>query len=912
MTTNFGTGSTITNVFQPNQNPVDPAKQGLLFGSRTLNSNNQLILPSNGNAMPSPYIPIQLPAFTDPVEALVYLGTLGFNYTQGITFTATYPAPDDVKVDNNTGLTTLIWNSPAVGLQDLVSGTPNGSVTQVNSGITSTGTIRSLDITATQTFLSIVPVSVSSFTTQNDITVDALISSQAPDPTTSDEICIGVYWFYAQYATAAKFTSSPNLWISVTIEGRDPSISPVATPITLVAPTSVTEPGDGSQNLVYPLTANNLGLLPTEYFGTTSVTQDVSLLATAVNNITYVNGLFLLGNGSSGISYSTNGLTYTPSALTSGTFLSFAYGADVYVAVSTVGIYYSADGDTWTLSGETTGNFVNVIFANNMFIACSDAGLFYSTDGDTWTQCTDDDSADFKKIAYGNGVWVAVTTDADAYASSDGITFAALSVPDNDGFYTVVFANDVFILGGNNGTGIYYSTDGETFVNSIDGFNVTSITYNTYLSRWLAATSVGIYYSDDNVNWTQSQQTTGIWYGVTFDSAINVAISNTLGIAYSADGNTWVQGSDVNYANGVIYGNNAFLAFGGSGMSASGDGITWISGSSSISGVYNGYTLTANTCVINVVNVSVGEFNTASSISVVLDSSLNGGKLTGEAEISSFAMVKNVRNLNVLTTTYADFYNLILGFQDPQEAANNKFNVQGYYGYSPATINQYPLATLTTPNVTYFKASARLDIPTAFQYPNIPAVHVMETMFQNLNNETPYYDTSGTASILNMTASTNKSTLPSDFALNQLTSQGWTAVGALSTGQMYVWRDVCTLQTISGKEDTEFRYEPLQLKTRWLDKNVTLVAEATVILPNGMRKNNNPETIAELQSNIEQVLLVGYNAGMLGNTENNVTVTVNPNDPSRLIISVTTTIVPTNSGSDITVYVKSYAVQTAA
>jgi hypothetical protein len=158
-----------------------------------------------------------------------------------------------------------------------------------------------------------------------------------------------------------------------------------------------------------------------------------------------------------------------------------------------------------------------------------------------------------------------------------------------------------------------------------------------------------------------------------------------------------------------------------------------------------------------------------------------------------------------------------------------------------------------------------------------------------------------------MQASTNESTHPSTESLNQLASQGWTAIGALTTGQMFAYRDFCTLQTLDGIEDTEFRSEPLQLKTRWLDLNLYQVAVATVILPNGMRANNNPELIATMNSNMKKVLSVGFTAGMLGNTQNQVTVIVNPSQPSRLLISVITTIVPTNSGSDITVYLKSFS-----
>lgn len=599
----FGIGSTVKNVFLPNTNPIDPAKQALVFASRKLNANNQLILPVGSTPMPSLYKPFQLAAYLSPIDALIELGKMGFQYTQGLSFNESFPAPDNIITDNVTGLVTLVWNSPSIGLQNLEGENTNGSITQDNSSIISTGTIVSISVVGNQSFLNLVLVNTSpTFTTSNPVVINALLASDAPDPETSDQVCLAAYWFYKQYATAQKFTTSANLWISVTVEGEDASISPSSTPIDLVAPTTATVIGDGSTNLTYPLNADNLGLLPTEYLGQTTVTQG------------------------------------------------------------------------------------------------------------------------------------------------------------------------------------------------------------------------------------------------------------------------------------------------------------------SVVGIFNGYTLTSTTCIINVVNVTGGTFDNIDMVVIIKDASQNGGVLSQEEEISSFALIENVPNLNTLTTTYADFYSLISSLQAPSAAANNKFNVQGYYGYSPATINQYPISSITAPNVNYFKMSARLDIPTSFQYPNLPVVHVMQTLYNNVNSQAPFTATEGKLSILNMTASTNKSTIPSTIILNQLTNQGITAIGALATGQMYVYRDVCTLQSIGGVPDKEFRFEPLQLKTRWLDKNAYLIAEATVTLSDGSRNNNNPEVITSMTANLKQLLSVGVQTGMLGNTNNTVSVIVNPDDVSRLLINITTSIVPTNAGSDITVYVTSFSV----
>ena len=172
------------------------------------------------------------------------------------------------------------------------------------------------------------------------------------------------------------------------------------------------------------------------------------------------------------------------------------------------------------------------------------------------------------------------------------------------------------------------------------------------------------------------------------------------------------------------------------------------------------------------------------------------------------------------------------------------------------------MAQLTTPNVVYFKATAKLDVPTVLQYPANPMMVTMCSMYNDLNNQFPYLATNGTNAVLALTASSNQSSYPKQSSLNQLTGQGWTALGINATPQCYIFRNVCTLQSISGITDNEYRFEDVQLKTRWLDRNLYTVAEATAIDPaTGMRYNNNPELITNMQKNLEAVLASAYNNG---------------------------------------------------
>lgn len=604
-TQDFNVGTTVQTVFVQPVNPTNPFKSGLVFASRTLNTNNQLIPPLSNNTPTSLFVPFEIPAFTTGTQALAYLKQLGFQYTLGTGFNTTFIQPDTIKVDSVSGLTTLIWNDPLMGIQDLVGQNPVGTAVQDTSD--ANGSILDAYIIDNQSFLIIsLTTGSDDFDTTNDIVITANLTNGKPDPTSSDEVCVFAYAFYNQYGKSTIFNTSPNLWCSVYVKGHVNSITATNTAIPLVAPTSVVIQPNGSVNLRYPITANQLGLLPSVYFGNSTITQATS----------------------------------------------------------------------------------------------------------------------------------------------------------------------------------------------------------------------------------------------------------------------------------------------------------------SATGVLNGYTLTTTTCVINVIDV-VGTFNTTNTCSAVLDNTQNGFNYLGENQISTYGLCYQISNLTTLTGTHNDFYSNIVALQAPSASETNKFNVQGYYSYVAKSINAVPLNALTVPNNTYFVANAKLDVPTAVQYPANNAMVVAVSMFDDLNNEYPYYGTNGKNYTVNLTASANVASYPTNASLNQLTNQGWKTYGVNGAGQVYIYRNVCTLQSVNGIADNSFRFQDIQLKTRYLNTNFYTIAETTVIDPlTQLRLNNNPELITNMQNNISVFLNNAYDKGkgIVGNTKNSVTVTLNLIDTSKLAIRITTTIVPANSGSDIVTYVYGYTI----
>lgn len=98
------------------------------------------------------------------------------------------------------------------------------------------------------------------------------------------------------------------------------------------------------------------------------------------------------------------------------------------------GIYYSQDGMTWTQSAMKTGSFTSIYYENFMWIAGSTNGIYYSEDGMNWTQSTGITST-VKDVYCDGNIWVAGTnSDGLYYSNSWTPTMREVyeSIPDGD------------------------------------------------------------------------------------------------------------------------------------------------------------------------------------------------------------------------------------------------------------------------------------------------------------------------------------------------------------------------------------------------------------------------------------------------------------------------------------------------
>lgn len=170
---------------------------------------------------------------------------------------------------------------------------------------------------------------------------------------------------------------------------------------------------------------------------------------------------------------------------------------------------------------------------------------------------------------------------------------ATTSVPTQ--FSRIVWCSgyNLFIASGYNASNqnrLATSTDGITYTNRLSYAAASGMSaYSAVLNRVVHTTGSGIRYSNDGINWSNTNLTTGDYNGVAYSpslgrfAALLYSSTGPSGAAYSADGITWTVTSlpttgsifyvCLTWASGI----NKFVAvpYIGGQVATSSDGITW-------------------------------------------------------------------------------------------------------------------------------------------------------------------------------------------------------------------------------------------------------------------------------------------------------------------------------------------------
>ena len=296
------------------------------------------------------------------------------------------------------------------------------------------------------------------------------------------------------------------------------------------------------------------------------------------------------------------GNTYSPSSAGS---YAVTVGAPGHVSKTSPSVAVTVNpslGATWTAYNNAfTRQGVNAIcYGNGRFVAGTSEGtLASSTDGITWTQSaskpfgtdTSGNSAVYA-VAYGNGRFVAAGKPQGnvAYSEDDGETWVA--VADSvfgAGIYSLAWGGGRFVAGGYGGK-MATSTDGKTWTavkDSTFGSGAESGIYGIAYGngRFVTVGRSKMATSTDGETWTAIQ-------GVGNIQMVNIAWGGgrfvALGVlgsggrtAHSTDGITWTFADSDTAFFGIAYGGGKFVAGGGGKMVYSTDGEKWTAVSNS-------------------------------------------------------------------------------------------------------------------------------------------------------------------------------------------------------------------------------------------------------------------------------------------------------------------------------------------
>ncbi|MBX9906928.1 hypothetical protein K2X96_03455, partial [Patescibacteria group bacterium] len=262
----------------------------------------------------------------------------------------------------------------------------------------------------------------------------------------------------------------------------------------------------------------------------------------------------------------------------------------------------NSKGISWaTHPAATTNQWGAVAYGNGTFVAVSTDGtgnrVMTSPDGINWTSRTSAADNAWQSVTYGNGLFVAVSSSGTGnrvMTSPDGITWTSRTSAADNSWQSVTYGNGLFVAVAGSGTGnrVMTSPDGISWTSrtSAEDNYWISVTHGNglFVAVSLDGATNNVMTSPDGITWTpQAGASSNQWTSVTYGNGLFVAVSyDGLGsdVMTSPDGSTWTTRTNPAdyFLNGVTYGNGLFVAVADSGPAdslviTSPDGINWTS-----------------------------------------------------------------------------------------------------------------------------------------------------------------------------------------------------------------------------------------------------------------------------------------------------------------------------------------------
>jgi len=251
------------------------------------------------------------------------------------------------------------------------------------------------------------------------------------------------------------------------------------------------------------------GSLVTGWATKRMITSSTTTAMGTTSSIAYGNGIWIMVGATGVVLASDNeGATWTSTQVGSTTNITrgCAYGNGLFVmntAENPGKNYTSANGTSWTTQNNLpAGLGINTTaFGNSVFVGVStDNAIYQSTNGTTWNKYTV--SGPWFGIAYGNSIFVACGTSSIAKGNSTGTSWAAIGY--GGSWRSIAYGNGIFMVCDiANGT-IMTSTDATSWSTVYSfGVGLTSVLYDD--NAWFVSNSTTTYISYDNgVTWTNT------------------------------------------------------------------------------------------------------------------------------------------------------------------------------------------------------------------------------------------------------------------------------------------------------------------------------------------------------------------------------------------------------------------------
>ena len=269
------------------------------------------------------------------------------------------------------------------------------------------------------------------------------------------------------------------------------------------------------------------------------LTKSVWGAYSSIQGVYYIGGLWYATDGSTKTYYSVDGASWAKVPSTPTLRGSYIYGNNIWVARrgnnGNEGLCYSTDGINFTVSNITSGAY-DPVYANGIWVATSRSvskGIYYSLDGKEWLQSNITSGYYNNNIEYLNGVWIALGSSYSdkMYLSGDGKIWSQVDVP-YEYYRNIYYVNDKWFLSSNSGS-VFCSLDCNTWKETNLPSFIESNPIVCMNGIWLACIyDNGVWYSLDGITWGQSNLVS--------------QIGNTSGFAYLVPKNAngvWVTGS---------------------------------------------------------------------------------------------------------------------------------------------------------------------------------------------------------------------------------------------------------------------------------------------------------------------------------------------------------------------------------